>query len=71
MQDKKQQFELDMEQWTGSESGKEYDKAVCCHHLLQLHGEYIMQNARLDQSQAGIKTAKRTSTTSDMQMVPL
>ena len=25
------QFELDMEQWTGSELGREYDKAVCCH----------------------------------------
>ena len=31
MQDKKQQLELDMEQWTGSKSGKEYVKAVYCH----------------------------------------
>ena len=31
MQVKKQQLELDMEQWTGSESGKEYIKAVYCH----------------------------------------
>ena len=23
--------ELDMEQWTGSKSGKEYAKAACCH----------------------------------------
>ena len=30
MQVKKQQLELDMEQ-TGSKSGKEYVKAVCCH----------------------------------------
>ena len=28
---KKQQLELDMEQWTGSKSGKEYVKAVYCH----------------------------------------
>ena len=28
---KKQQLELDMEQWTGSKLGKEYVKAVCCH----------------------------------------
>ena len=28
---KKQQLELDMEQWTGSKVGKEYDKAVYCH----------------------------------------
>ena len=26
-----QQLELDMEQWTGSKSGKEYIKAVYCH----------------------------------------
>ena len=28
---KKQQLELDMEQWTCSKSGKEYVKAVYCH----------------------------------------
>ena len=32
MQDKKQQLELNMEQQTGSKSGKEYAKAVYCHH---------------------------------------
>ena len=31
MQAKKQQLELDMEQWTSSKLGKEYVKAVCCH----------------------------------------
>ena len=31
MQVKKQQLELDMEQQTGSKSGKEYIKAVSCH----------------------------------------
>ena len=31
MQVKKQQLELDMEQQTGSRSGKENIKAVCCH----------------------------------------
>ena len=31
MKVKKQQVELDMEQQTGSRSGKEYDKAVYCH----------------------------------------
>ena len=31
MQFKKQQLELDMEQQTGSKSGKEYIKAVYCH----------------------------------------
>ena len=27
--------------------------------LFNLHAEYIMQNARLDEAQAGIKTARR------------
>ena len=31
MQVKKQQLELDMEQWTGSKWGKEYINAVYCH----------------------------------------
>ena len=31
MRVKKQQLELDMEQWTGSKAGKEYNKAVYCH----------------------------------------
>ena len=31
MQIKKQQLELDMEQWTGSKVGEEYVKAVYCH----------------------------------------
>ena len=31
MQIKKQQLELNMEQWIGSKLGKEYIKAVYCH----------------------------------------
>ena len=31
MQDKKQQLETDMEQWTGFKLGKEFVKAVYCH----------------------------------------
>ena len=31
MRDKKQQFELDLKQQTGSKLGKEYIKAVYCH----------------------------------------
>ena len=31
MQVKKQQLELDMEQWTGSKLEKEYIKAIYCH----------------------------------------
>ena len=58
MQDKKQQLQLDMEQWTGSKLRKEYVKAVYCHpaYLTYMH---IMQNPGLDESQAGIKIARR------------
>ena len=31
MEDKRQQLEPDMKQWTGSKLGKEYIKAVYCH----------------------------------------
>ena len=55
MQVKKQQLELDMEQQAGSESGKEYIKAVYFHLLFNIYEEYIMRNARLDKTQAGIK----------------
>ena len=58
MQVKKQQLELDTEQWTGSKLGKEYIKAVYCHPV-HLYAECIMQNTGLDKTQAGIKTARR------------
>ena len=51
MQVRKQELELDMEQHMGSKLGKEYVKAVYgkpC--LFNLYAEYIMQNARLDES---------------------
>ena len=38
--------------------------------LFNLHTKYIMQNARLDEAQAGIKIAGKISITSDMQMTP-
>ena len=69
MQVKKQQLELDMEQWTGSKLGKEYIKAVYCHSV-HLYAEYIMQNAGLDKAQAGIKTAVRNTNNLIMQMTP-
>ena len=62
IQVKKQQLELDMEQQTGSKSGKEYVKAVYSHCLLNLYAEYIMQNAKLDEAQAEIKiSGKKTN----------
>ena len=38
--------------------------------LFNLYAEYIMRNAGLEETQAGIKTARRISITSDMQMTP-
>ena len=38
--------------------------------LFTLYAVYIMRNARLDKTQAGIKIAGEISITSDMQMTP-
>ena len=38
--------------------------------LFNFYAEYIMQNARLDEAQAGIKTEEGNIKTSDMQMTP-
>ena len=59
MQVRKQQLELDMEQQTGSRSGKEYVKSVYCHPVYLTYAECIMRNAGLEEAQAGIKIAKR------------
>ena len=60
MQVRKQQLELDMEQQTGSKSGKEYIKAIYCHlALFNFYAEYIMRNAGLEEAQAGVKIAGR------------
>ena len=55
----KQQLELDTEKWTGSKLGKECIKAVNCHPAYLLYAECILQNAGLDESQAGIKISGR------------
>ena len=59
MQVKKQQLETDMELRTGSKLEKEYIKAVLLPCLFKLYAEYIMRNAGLDETQAGIKIAMR------------
>ena len=52
-------LELYMEQLTGSKLRKEYDTAVYCHLVyLPYDAEHIMQNARLDELQAGLKIAR-------------
>ena len=53
-------LELNIEKWIASKLGKKYDRAVHCHPAyLTYIAEHIMQNARLDEPQAGIKIAWR------------
>ena len=59
MQVKKQQLKLNMEQQTGSKSGKEYLRAVYCHPSYLTYMQYITWNAKLDEAQAGIKIVGR------------
>ena len=40
------------------------------HHDISLDTKYIMENAGLDEAQAGIKNAGRNINISDMQMTP-
>ena len=53
MQVKKQQLEPDMKQQNGSQLKKGYVKTVCCQPFYLTYAKYIMQNARLDEAQAG------------------
>ena len=69
MQVKKQQLELLMEQLTGYKLEKEY-KTVLSPCLFTLYAEYIMWNARLDESQAEIKISRRNINNINMQMTP-
>ena len=59
MQVKKQQLELDMEQLTGSKSGKEYVKAVYCHsaYLTYMQGTSCEKQ---DEAQTGFKISGRS-----------
>ena len=72
MQVKKQQLELDMEQWTGSKLGKEYVKDEYCHlaYLTYMQStSYVMlgwKNHKLESRSPG-----EISTTSDTQIIPL
>ena len=59
MQVRKQQSELDLEQQTGSQLGKECVKAVYCHPAYLTYAEDIMRNAGLEEAEARIKVARR------------
>ena len=50
-----------MEQWITSKLGKEYVKTMLLPCLFNLFSEYITQNARLDEAQAGLMFAGRNS----------
>ena len=61
MQDKEQQLELDTEQQTGSKLRKEVRQScILSPCLFNSYAEYIMQKTGLDESRAGIKTARRS-----------
>jgi len=60
---KKQQLEPDMEKLTSSKLGHST-------YLTYMWSKYIMQNARLDEAQDGIKMPREISITTDMQMTP-
>ena len=71
MQVKKQQFEPDMEQWTGSKSGKEYLKAVYHHPAYLTYKQSTaceMPGWRKHKLES--KLQEEISITSDMQMTP-
>ena len=66
MQLKKQQLELDMEQQTGSKSGKECIKAIFCHPMHSTSWEMLGWMKHKVES----KLTGEISVTSDMQMTP-
>ena len=72
MQVKKQQLELDMEQWTVSKLGKEYIKAVYCHpaYLTSIQSTSCEMPGWINHKLVS-KLPEEISTTSDMQMIPL
>ena len=59
MQVKKQQLELDMEQWTGSKLRKEFIKGVYRHPAYLTYMQSTSCDARLDEAQVQIKTSGR------------
>ena len=71
MQVKKQQLELDMQQWTGSKLGKEYIKAVYC-HLAYLTSMESISCEMLDWIKHKLKSRLQgeISITSDRQIIP-
>ena len=71
MQIKKQQLELDMEQWTGSKLAKEYVKSVCCHPAYLTYMQNILcEMPGWMKHMLESRLQGEISITSDMQMTP-
>ena len=71
MKVKKQQLELDIEQWSYSKIGKEYDKAVYCHpaYLTSMQSTSYEMPAWMTHKLES-RLLGEISTISDMQMIP-
>ena len=72
MQDKKQQLELDMEQWTGSGLGEKYIKAVYWQpvYLTSMQSTFCEMPDQMNHKLKS-RLLGEILTTSDMQIMPL
>ena len=72
MRVKKHQLELDIEQWTGSKLGEEYDKAVYCHsaYLASMQSTSCKMLGWM-KCKLGSRLLAEISTNLDIQMIPL
>ena len=71
MQVKKKQLELDIGQQTGSKSGKEYIKAVYCHHAYLAYLQTTScEMPGLEEHTLESRLPGEISITSDMQITP-
>ena len=61
-------LDQDMEKWTSSRLGKEYNKAVYCHCLFHFYAECIIQMLGWMNHKWEYRLLGKISTTSDMQM---
>ena len=71
MQVRKQQLELDMEQWTDSKLGKEYVKAVYCHpaYLISVQSTSCEMSGWMKHKLES-RLPREIAITSDMQITP-
>ena len=71
MQIRRQQFELDMKQQIGSKLGKEYIKAVYCHHAYLTYIQHTSwETLGWMKHKLESRFLREISITSDMQMTP-